>query len=304
MNERLPMNEGEIFMPTQERVMVFAAGEGSIEPTGQYSDDEVMAASDEAQKPIEDSAVVCMDERGSAEGDQPVREKVAGGNLATGTFAAVAVDWLLLTEEVKGRGPQAVIDVVATHLVDTGERLGGHTSNHASGDTTDCGAVDKSGQTTDNIDKYATDEAWIDQAKIDLGDGFRQDHWDKSHAGFSALARNTKWKNWQRSYIQEAIKKHGGIVEVVDATPDIDRDPQNVRHNHWGEAARINHQAGKSNDRDHASIPTFQVDVDALVRTARKMASSEDEFSLLLHAMVMFQYGTTYTLTRNMRIIR
>lgn len=292
-------------MPTKERVMVFAAGEGPIEPTRQYSDEEVVAASDEAQKPVEDPAVVCMDERESVEGPQPVREKEAGGNLTTSLHAAAVVKWSLFTDKDYEAGPEAMADKVADHLIDTGETLGAHRHNAKRYDNqTGCGAVDKSPTTSMNIAAHGLDVTFMEMAAVDLGEAFDEKIWVEAHEGFSRMAKDKAWQNWRTSRIQELVEAKGGVVEMLDATQDAFRDPENKRHNHWGEAARINHNEGTSNDRDHASIPTFQVDVAPIVRQARKMASSEEEFQKLLHAMVMFQYGTTYTLTHNMRIIR
>jgi hypothetical protein len=305
MSEKTPMQEGEIYMPTRERVMVFATGEGPIEPTQQYSDQEVVAASDENQKPVEDPAVVCMDERESVEGAQPVREKEAGGNVTTSLHAAAAVNWSLFTDKDYAAGPEAMAEKVADHLVDTGETLGAHRHNAKRGDNqTGCGAVDKSPTTSANIAAHGLDTTFTQMAVVDLADAFSERFWREAHAGFSQMAKDKTWQSWRTSKIQELVESKGGIVEMLDAKHDAFKDPENKRHNHWGEAARINHNEGASNDRDHAKIPTFQVDVAPIVRQARKMASSEEEFLKLLHAMVLFQYGTTYTLTRNMRIIR
>lgn len=304
MSEQLHMNEGEIYMPVQERVTVFV-GEGAIEPTDTYTDEEVLRASDEAQKPVEDPHVVCIDERESVEGRQPVREKVAGGGLMTGLAMAAAARWSGFTQKQLETGPETMAEEVADTLADNGEHLGAHRHSPLHGEgTTGCGAVDKQDNTYGNIEGHVLEEEFVVQAKIDLGDSFNLEHWQVAHAGFSEMAHSPKWQAFRKPRIQEIVEERGGVVEVLDGEKDAFKDPENKRHGHWGESARVNHQKGKSNDRDNATIPGFQVDVDPIVRMAKILATSEEEFSILLHAGVMFQYGTTYTLTRNMRILR
>ena len=322
-------------MPVQDRIAVFI-GEGAVEPTGQYSDEEVVRSSDEAQRAVEDPHVVCIDERTDAEEPQPIREKLAGGNLATGTFAAAAVGWSglssietltvppviipalpgvtdrMTTERTFSgllvvKNPEATTDAVADFLVDAHEPLGAHRHNTIQADNeTGCGGVDKSARTQTNIKLYGSHPIFVENAKIDLGDLFVPDHWQRAIAGFASMADSPQWQKWRTSHIQEAVETRDGVVETLEGRllkPEA--DPDNKRHNHWGEFARVNHRKGYSNDRDHATIPGFQVDVDPMVRMATKMAmKGEEEFSLLLHAMVLFQYGTTYSLTNRMRIIR
>jgi len=293
-------------MPVTERVRVFAAGVGVIEPTSSFSDMEVLRASDEAQKPIEDPYVVCMDERPAVGEKQPVREKVAGGLLITSVHAAAAIEWSGFSEQQLEDGPESMLDIVADQLMDTGESLGAHRHNTIEHDNeTGCGAIDKSPQAVENIAEHGPSDVFVENARIDLGDAFNEDHWRRAHGGFVRMARDPHWREWRTSRIQETVEAKGGVVETLDGAQDAFKpDPDNRRHNHWGESARIGDKAGHSNDRDNATIPGFQVDKDPLIRASRKMGRNEEEASLLLHAELLFQYGTMFTLTKNMRIIR
>lgn len=295
-------------MPVTERVMVFAAGIGVIEPTPNFSDTEVLRASDGAQRPIEDPSVVCMDERSAVGEKQPVREKVAGGLLTTSAHAAAAIEWSGLTSQQLEEGPEAIVGVIADYLMDNGESLGAHRHNTIEHDNeTGCGAVDKSPQAVENIAEHGLSDVFVENARVDLGDAFNEDHWRRAHGGYVRMATDPHWREWRTSLIQETIEAKGGVVEMLDGEQDAFKpDPDNKRHNHWGESARINGKEGYSNDRDNASIPGFQIDKAPLVRASQKMGVNEndEEASLLLHAELLFQYGVTYTLTKNMRIIR
>lgn len=194
----------------------------------------------------------------------------------------------------------------ASFLVQAGEHLGGHTSNaaHASGKT-DCGAMDNAPVTIVNIARYGHEPVWVENVRRDLGDSFDAAVWQQTLAGYKWLAEQPTWKNWRTAVINQIVLRHGGVVEVLDSRntrPDL--DPENRRHNHWAEAIKIGGRPGYSNDRDHARIPFFQVDVDPLLRMANKAASSPAEFAHLLHSLVAFQYGTAYKLTKNQRIVR
>jgi len=294
-------------MPSNERIQIFASGIGIIEPTHAYSDSEVLQSSDEAQKPIQDRHVVCFDERRSVNEKQPIREKVAGGNLTTSLMAAAAVDWDEFTEQSLLEGPEAMAEIVADYLVEQDEPLGAHRhSPRLVQYKTGCSAVDESSPITIHITDEGMNDSIIDQARIDLGDSFNEDHWVKAHTGYSRMSLAPKWQHWRTSRVQEIVEEHGGVVEVLDAENDaLKQDPDNLRKNHWAEFLRVNQKPGMSNDRDNATIPGFQLDVSALKRIAEKMAKgNQRKYSELLHAMVMYQYGTGYLLTKNMRIIR
>lgn len=303
----------------------FPGGVGVIEPTDKYTDGEVAESVERSQQPVEDPAVVCMDERRSLKATEnegaetePVREKVAGGNLNTFLVAAAAINWSGFSGEARKAGPKVLMKEAGTFLVSKlKEKLGAH--RHAKVGTnvpsdeerkpnaTGCGAIDKGSAIDQDTAEHAMDGPVVDQAKIDLGDLFNIDHWKIARDGFAQMAEDPEWVDWDRSDIQDEVDAHGGVVETLDASGDAfaeDEDPnREARKGHWAQAAKINSDEGYSNDRDRAAIPAFQVDVAPMIRMARAGAT-EEEFSLLLHAMVMRQYFTTYRLTHNMRIIR
>jgi hypothetical protein len=315
-------SQGEAYMSDVTDVSFFKTGVGVIEPTDRYTDQEVATEIAESQKPVEDPAVVCMDERHDIREPQPVREKVAGGNLNTFGKAAAAVKWSGFTEQAL-QDPDVLFAEAANHLVDSGETLGAHRHAHdlAELETEDeevadntkepkktgCGAIDNGSVIDNDAAEHAMDEEWIEMAQADLGDLFNMGHWTTARDGFADMATDEKWRKWNHGKIQDKVEDKNGVVEVLDANSDAfasDDHSAPQRHGHWGEAADVNHNKGYSNDRDNATIPFFQVDIDPMVRMASAAAASETEFSLLLHAEAMRQYATTYRLTKNMRILR
>jgi hypothetical protein len=286
------LEQGEYYMPVEARTNVFETGVGIIEPTGEYTISEIIESSDREQKSVEDPHVVCVDARHSATEKQPVREKVAGGNLYTFLYAAAAVKWSLFTDATKAAGPNQMAEEAADFLVKADEKLGAHLE--------DCGAINKAVPITDACAEHAHEDEWVRQAKRDLGELFNPEHWTVSQQGYAELAKDDAWRNWDANKIQEIVADRGGVVEKLDGSnPRPDIDPNNERHGHFEEATRVNHEKGKSNDRDNAKILKFQVDVDPIVRMAKKAATNEEEFSLLLHAEVMRQYATLYVLAKN-----
>jgi hypothetical protein len=300
-----PAGLGEPLMQTSD-IVILKTGVGAIEPTDKYSDAQVVTAIEHGQKPVADTAVVCIDERPSAQESQPVREKVAGGNLNTFLYAAVATGWMGFGQKNNDYEPEEFLGIATKFLVDAGHKLGAHVQepNHGSG--TGCGAIDKAGLITIDIADNA--RHWQELAMADLGDLFDEQSWGQAINGYKDLAQNSRWQNWDSGQIQVAVKQTGGIVETLDGEQDAyskEADPDNNRHNHWAEAININHRPGFSNDRDNASVPFFQVDVAPMVTMAEQASGSgQQDFKLMLHAMVMRQYGTAYRLTKNQRIIR
>lgn len=65
-------------MTNETRLAIFSTGEGVVEPTGLVDEAELLLAIDEAQKPVEDPHVVCIDERPAANGSEPVARKWPG----------------------------------------------------------------------------------------------------------------------------------------------------------------------------------------------------------------------------------
>ncbi|MCA9337143.1 hypothetical protein KC951_00350 [Candidatus Saccharibacteria bacterium] len=299
-----------------DKMAVFETGVGVIEPTGRYTETEIVQSVEESQKPVEDPAVVCMDERRDIREPQPVREKVAGGNLCTFLHGAAAVEWTGFTKGALEAGPEQLVEDAADFLVASGETLGGHRHAHPGSTeskqhdkkSTGCGAVDKADKVDVDIVEHADDDEWVDAAKTDLGELFNADDYETARAGHAKMVEDENWRKWERGRIQEVVEKRDGVVELLDedsdAFADESDDNAHQRHGHWAEVAKINKDDGKSNDRDNARIPAFQVDVAPIVRMAKAAATSEREFSRLLHSMYLRQLGTTYRLTRNMNIIR
>lgn len=66
----------------------------------------------------------------------------------------------------------------ASFLVQAGEHLGGHTSNHAhASGRTDCGAEDNAPVTIVNIARYGQEPVWVENIRQDLGDHFDAAVW-------------------------------------------------------------------------------------------------------------------------------
>ncbi len=308
-------------MPETDSLTVFRAGVGTITPTDRFPQAEVEASMVESQKPVEDPAVVCMDERRDIREPQPVREKLAGGNANTFLKAAVAIGWSGFSKEGLEASPDALLEEAADFLVDAGETLGAHrhahdvaeleedSDNRTGGGVkkTGCGAIDNGAQIDHDAADHAMDDEWVEQARTDLGDAFNLEHWQVAQKGYQAMADDVAWQAWDHGKIQNVVEARDGTVEVLDAVSDAfaeDIDNAESRHGHFAEGATINHRKGASNDRDHSRIPAFQVDVDPMVRMAEAASADADEFSRLLHAEVMRQYATAYRLTKDMRLLR
>ncbi len=277
--------------PVDERVEIFATGIGDIQPTGEYTLEQVVEASDRVQEQVEDAHVVCVDGRPATE-KQPVREKVAGGNLYTFLFAAVAAGWNGFSNEAKTNGPGSMVEEAANFLVQTKEFLGAHWDN--------CGAVNKATEITAACAEYGEDDQWVAQAQRHLGENFNAEHWRSAKEGYAQIATDEQWQTWDANQIQQTVNAKGGVVEQLkgdNTRPDL--DPENKRHGHFEEATRVNAVAGTSNDRDNSEIQTFQADVAPMVRMAQKAAASDEDFSRILHAEVMRQFGTLYVLSKN-----
>lgn len=291
------MKEQDILV--RERVQYFREGVGPVKPTGEMGDAELYIAAKEAQKPVEDAAKVCIDEREAVEG-QPVREKMAGGNVTTSFVAAELSEWSLYTDAQRQGPAEARVYAVADHLVAAGETLGAHVDNHADESTPkcNCGAADGCPGHMTVVAYHGTDAEFEGQMKGVLGELY-----DESvHAANIAVAirkvESDTFHDWSGWYIIDAVKRHNGVVEVLNGNnekPEL--DPQNVRHNHWAQGVGINFEKGKSNDRDAGGPRLFQVDVAAIVETCQRMAASEAEFMRLLHAATAFQLAVRYNLT-------
>lgn len=286
---------------TEEHVKHYHDGVGPVAPTGEVSDAELARGVQENQKDVEDPHVVCIDEREALE-KQPVREKMAGGNVLTGYVAAELAGWSLFTDEQRAGSAETRVNAVADHLVVAGEKLGAHIDNHADDKKCKCGAADGCPVHVGVIAEHGNDKQFVDQMQDALGGNFNQVVWDGIiRNAQTKIARDT-FDGWNGWIIINAVKARDGVVEVLNGdNQKPEADPENTRHNHWGEGVGINTQNGKSNDRDNAVIKHFQADAPALVRTCQKMAKDEAEFSRLLHAAVGFQFAVRYNLTSDQR---
>src|SRR5687767_13263153 len=80
-----------------QQVKTYSEGIGPVAPTGEVPDQELVKSVHESQTEVQDPHVVCIEDRNDVEG-QPVREKMAGGNVATGYAAAEMAGWSLFTD--------------------------------------------------------------------------------------------------------------------------------------------------------------------------------------------------------------
>lgn len=290
-------------MPPTDRVMVLAAGEGAVEPTAKYTDAEVVEAVDAAQKPAEDPHRVCIDERRGVE-KQPVREKMAGGNTMTCFAATEWAGWSAHGSEAKTSGPVSRYKFVVKTMHAKGAKLGGHCDNHAEGDSSNCGAADKYVTITKDAGEIGKLELVKDKARADMEDVFDEAIWDEVVDGAAASAAQDDITQWRGAVMVETIRSYeDGVVEELNGTNEQpEHDPDNARHNHWAEAANGNKRQGYSNDRDAATIPFFQYDIPAIREEVERIAETPEEATRLFHAAMLYQYATTYRLTKNMRL--
>jgi len=287
-------NFGENMEMTKEHAVLYA-GIGSIEPDAQRNLADIEATIVKFEKPIEDTAVVCIDGRPSEQSHEPVREKVAGGNLNTFLYAAAAINWRGFSDEARTAGPSKMLEEAADFLVSSDEKLGAHvhTQNHGSG--TGCGAIDKAHEISKSCAEHA--DEWEDYAKAILGDSFDSEAWNSAKEGYGELAKNAAWEQWHTNAIQKQVRKKFGVVE------ELENNTTDPNHGHHEQAIHINFKEGYSNDRDQTNMQYFEVDVAPILRMARKATTEEREFNNLLHAMLMRQLGTAYQLTRNQNIV-
>lgn len=275
---------------TKERAL-FDGGIGTIVPDKSPLEIEPIIIAYE--RPIEDAAVVCIDGRASVE-RQPVREKVAGGNLNTFLYAAAASEWNGFSQDAVKSGPQQMALEAADFLTKSKEKLGAHTQTQNHGHGTGCGAVDKAHEISVNIANHAGD--WAPYAEAILGDMFDGNTWSMAQAGYRAMAEDPLWQGWKTSNIQDIVEKFNGVVCVLENNVG---DPN---HGHNEQAIHINFKDGHSNDRDDSSMQYFEVDVAPIIRMSEKASASLEDYTKLIHAMVMRQLGTAYQLTKNQHI--
>lgn len=299
MENITPMNE-ELYMAETENVTILD-GAGSVKPTGQYELAEVVKAMGDAQKPVEAPEIVCIDER---PGDDPVRLKTPGGATITGFAAVVLMDgkWNMLKQEQSEAAVdwyQRVVDVQS----DAGLKLGGHTDNHASGESSNCGAADKLALMIADAAEHGMSPGWMGLAEKVLGENFDKEIWAARVADAKSITDRNALASWNGGMMLQALRAKDGVIEVLNGDHDEVRDPNNDRHNHWGEGIKINTVTGMSNDRDHAAIPFFQVDVEAVAASIQPLATDEIEAKKLLHAAVLYVESVAYRLTDKQPVV-
>lgn len=265
------------------------------------TDFELSAAVTGTQRDIADPHVVCFDDRAALE-RQPVRAKMAGGNLTTGFAAAELAGWSRYTRTALAASLVDRLAVVAGYLVQAGEKPGGHVDNRATEEKCNCGAADGYLNVLRVMGEHGGEREFIVQMEETLGGRFDRETWGQIVTRAAQGARPPGESHWSGWTIIETIKGHGGIVEVLDGGgTNSERDPTSQRHNHWAEGLVINNVPGRSNDRDTESLRYFQFDMPKILELCRKMGADHAEYSALLHAATGYQFGVRYLLTREMR---
>lgn len=296
----LHMFEERGFM-LEQQVKTYSEGIGPVVPTGEVSNHDLVEAVHAKQTEIEDLHVVCIDEREALEA-QPVRYKMAGGNVTTGFAAAELADWTLYTDHQRAADPAVRVDAVASYLIKAGEKLGGHIDNHATDEKSNCGAADGYPAIISVIAEHGKDEQFVAQMQDALGTHFDQNVWRSVVDRAAERAGSPELKMWTGYIIINTVKKYDGVVEVLNGDHEKPaEDPTNSRLNHWSEGVGISTVPGQSNDRDRGGIPFFQVDAPKIIETCQKMSNDETEFARLLHAAVGYQFATRFKLTRDQR---
>lgn len=278
-------------------------GAGSVEPTGKVDLESLKQAMSEAQKPVQSSEIVCIDERPST--GEPIRRKAPGGATMTG-YAAVLLTggkWSLLKDEQRESSPVEWYKTVAALQKESGMTLGGHTDNHAEGDASNCGAADKLVIMIEDAADHGLDKAWVDLAEEILGENFDREIWNSCVESAKEISHNNKLAGWKGVMMLETLRESDGVIEVLNGDHDVERDPENKRHNHWAEGININTVAGHSNDRDNSEIPFFQVDVEAVAESVQPLSTSDKEFVQLLHGAVLYTEAVAYRLTSKQPVI-
>lgn len=299
-----PRPQGDRMLTVAAELRHYPDGVGAVRPTGEVSDAELKEAALEAQKPVapeHQNTAVCIDERDDVEG-QPVRFKMAGGNTLTAYVAAELAGWSLFSDDMRRADPEQRIDMIGAFLVANEEVLGGHIDNHCNDSKTGCGAADNLPKIIENLALHGQDEQFVAQMRDIFGDDFSEELWASIVHSASLKVNTMKNEPWSGHFVKNTIQKYNGVLEeLVGDNKNPAQDPDNNRHNHWGEGVVVNKRPGYSNDRDGARIPFFQADVPKIVELCQKMAATEQEFARLVYAAAGFQLATRFTLTGGQR---
>ncbi len=283
-------------------------GIGPVEPTDQYTDEEITRAVRDSQSPLEDNAIVCIDEREAVNGPELVRLKTGGGAAITGFMAAVMGNWTQLASFKGGysnQNPNEVFEFVASHLHTQGIKLGAHKDNHADEEKTNCGANDGIPQIAADIASPAINEILPVAQQLVEATGMKYDS-----KIMEAIVANTRdlieagfFNNWDSTKAAKVVEKFQGVVEILNGdNQKPDMDPGDERHNHWAEAINFNLNPDKSNNRDQSVVPFFQLDKAGIDKPVDKLQSSESERNILTHAAILYNSALARKLTKNQRV--
>ncbi len=283
-------------------------GKGVVAPTETFADDEVAREVAKTQEPVQDPAIVCIDERHAADASEAVRRKTAGGGAMSGFEAAVLADWYLLpavsTQTDIQPTANDVFDFVATEMDKRGIKLGAHTDNHAHGQATNCGAMDGAPAGNERLADIGTAELQPIVAAV-MGDDFKPAMFDKIVERARLLKEQGFFSDWNSVQAQEKVRSLGGVVEVLDGEDVlVEGDTDNARHGHGAEAIVHNTNPSKSNNRDATNIRYFQLDKSAVDEIANVLGRNEHETDLMRHAIYAYNVSIAYGLTADQRFIQ
>jgi hypothetical protein len=282
-------------------------GVGAVEPTEEYSDEQVEHEATEAQAAVEDEAIVCVDDRPAAGGSkEPVRRKTAAGNLGSAYAGGLLADLALFEQFKDGNGnytasPHEMLDFTAGSLVNSKMKLGAHTDNHASSDKTNCGAFDGLAPAIGEIPQYADElkpivaalsaDEWDDEAEM---------MFDKIVTQADKLSTSGYLDGYHSTDALEIVRAHDGIVEVLsgDAKPE-----EPARHGHLAQSVEYNKIPGYSNRRDGAGMMRFRLDKEAVDEVARVTGRNDYERKKMRIAINTFNAIIVRRLTKNQRVV-
>lgn len=279
-------------------------GQGVVAPTETYTDDQVAREVAKTQEPVQDAAIVCIDERHAAGGAEAIRRKTAGGAAMSGFEAAVLADWYLLPSvPAKDEQPTAneTFDFVADEMATRKIELGAHTDSRAQGEATNCGAMDGAAAGNARLALLGASELQPIVAAV-MNDDFDPDLYAQIVARSQRLEETGFFRDWNAAKAQETVLKLGGVVEVLDAEDVvIPGDAENTRHGHGAEAINHNTDPSKSNNRDATAIRYFQLDKSAVDEIANVLSRNKLEADLMRHAIYAYNISIAYGLTRDQR---
>lgn len=280
-------------------------GIGVIEPTGQYTDDEVAAEVHRTLEPVQDAAIICIDERHSAQGHEPVRRKTVGGGAMSGTVGALLSDWPLLSTLDGGAyqpgSANKVFDFVAEKMSEAKIQHGAHTDNHATPESgkTHCGGMDSA---EEGIRVIAEVPGVKVVTQASMGDEFDEKIYDEVVQNARRVKEARVFSNWDPRAAQDKVRSLGGVVEVLDGEDYVDMDdPDNKRHGHGAQGINLNKDASKSSNRDTTDPRYFNVDESAINEISGVMGRNTYNSRVMKHGIVAYNAALAYLLTKDQR---